>query len=249
MDFDIQSLKVFVSPKEITHSILQKRIAKVSAKKPIFRLVFLHPIVSFLWLFCIFATFLSAVLSLSLVGKILTDAIHQLLPLFLGGIVFIPLASSIFSLQQRQNKYRSKLDFCRKESITEDEISEYFKESKSIFLTQYEESVNYLNCQFSYSSKMSVDRHAQHSPEVKKVQEKVSNILNRLEKFKYNYLSRLELLENNFIEQIHQGQEEVLLESAAEFELVLEHFNREIDIANTYLKAAGEVDGSTWRVG
>jgi len=247
MDFDIQSLiqsqKVFVSPKELTHSIVQSRVAKVSQRKPRFRISFPTPMVSFVWLFCVFASLCIAVFSSTLAGRMATKTTYKLLPIFLGGSVGIPLVSSIVSLQQRQKKYRAELLSCPRSPITEGEIREYFQWCKSSFMLQYEKYLEEFHRQFPGFPEESLTAQTRLSPEMAEVQQRVADTVTRLEQLKNNYLSRLESIEKDFIEQLNRGQEHLFLESAAEFELVLEHLNREVDIANTYLNAAGEVDG------
>ena len=246
MNLDIQSLiqsqKVFISPKEITNSILQKRFARVSAKKPGFYIVFLHPVISVLWLFCVFASFFIAVLWLSFVARIAAAAMSNLLPIFLAGSFGIPLLSSIVSLKKRQKRYRAQLASCYHDPITEVEISEYFEEYRNNFLLQYQEYVDSLKNELSFLSKDSGQKQTRLDSDIAKLQERVVDTINRLEALKHGYLSRLDSLERDFIEQLNRGREELLLESVAEFELVLDNFQREIDIANTYLEAAEEVD-------
>ncbi|NEP09492.1 MAG: hypothetical protein F6K14_04515 [Symploca sp. SIO2C1] len=242
MDFDIKSLKVFVSPQELNHSILQKRLARVSARKPGFRIAFIHPVISFFWLFCIFASLSTAVLSLSLVGHMATEVIYKLLPLSLGGTVVIPLVSSMFSLWQRRKRYLTELALCRREPITEVEITEYFEGYKSSFLLQYQEYINTLNSKFNFLPEEFVETQTLFSSDVVRRREPVADIIERLTQVKSNYLSRLEFLERDFIKQLKQEQKELFMESAAEFDLALEHLSREIDMANTYLKAARKLD-------
>ena len=246
MDFDIQSLiqaqKVFVSPKELTDAIVQSRVAKVSAKKPGFQIAFPTPMVSFVWLFCVFASLCIAVFSFTLVGRMTTKTTYKLLPIFLGGSVGIPLVSSIWSLQHREKRYRAELLSCQRSPITEGEIVEYFQWCKSNFMLQYDEYLEQFHRKFNPSPDATLSRQTRISPEMVRVQKRVADTVTRLEELKNNYLSRLESLEKDFIEQLNQGQEELMLESAAEFELVLENLDREVDIANTYLNAAGEVD-------
>ncbi|NER39775.1 MAG: hypothetical protein F6J93_38560 [Oscillatoria sp. SIO1A7] len=239
MDFDTQSLKAFVSPKELTDSILQKRLARVSARKPGFRLAFPSPIISFVWLFCVFASFSIAFFSLSAAGRMAAKTTDKLLPLFLGGAVAIPLGSSVLSLKQSQKRHRAELSSCQRESITEVEVVEYFEGCKSSFLLQYQEYVDRLKSQLN----LLPETETALSPDLVRVRERVADTLKQLENLKHNYLSRLDSIERDFIEQLRRGREELFMESAAELELVLEHLNGEVDIANTYLKAAGEVDG------
>lgn len=191
MNLDIQSLiksqKVFVSPKELTNSILQKRIAKVSAKKPGLSIVFLHPVISFFWLFCVFASFLIAALSLSFVGRIAAAAMYKLLPIFLAGSFGIPLFSSIVSLKKRQKRYRAQLASCYRDPITEVEISEYFEEYRTNFLLEYQEYVDFLNNQFSVLSNDSGQKETRLSSDIARLQERVTDTINRLEVLKLSY--------------------------------------------------------------
>lgn len=246
MNLDIQSLiqsqKIFISPKQLTNSILQKRFAKVSAKKPSLYIVFLHPVISFFWLFCVFASFFIAVLSLTLVGRIAAATIYRLLPIFLTGSFGIPLLSSIVSLKKRQKQYRTQLASCYRDPITEVEISEYFEEYRTKFLLEYQEYVDFLNNQFSLLSNDLGETETRLSSDIARLQELVTDTINRLEGLKNTYLSRLNLLEIDFIEHLNRGREEFLLESVAQFELVLDRLQRETDIANTYLEAVEEVD-------
>ncbi len=242
MDFDIKSLKVFVSPQELTHSILQKRLARVSARKPGFRIVFIHPLISFLWLFCVFTSLSTAVLSLSFVGHMATGVIYKLLPLSLGCTVVIPLVSSMLSLWQRRKRYLTELALCRREPITEVEITEYFEGYKSSFLVQYQEYINILNNKFNGLPQKFVETQTLFSSDVVRMREPVADIIERLKQVKSNYLSRLEFLERGFIKQLKKEQKELFMESAAELDLALEHLSREIDMVNTYIKVAREVD-------